>query len=86
MLLSNKDRTRHCTSQGGGGNHESYVCEGKVNEERDRAMLVEVLAGSDHSYQIGSLDKMMSSINQLDTVDEEKEGMLGGDAVRLLGL
>jgi len=49
-------------------------------------MVVEVLAGNDYPHRIGSLGKMVSSVNQLDTVDEEKESVLGGDAVRLLGL
>lgn len=74
MLLSGKDWTWYCTSQGVGGNHGARVCEGKANEERDRAVVVEVLGGSDYPHQIGSLDKMVSSIDQLDTVDDEKEG------------
>jgi aminocarboxymuconate-semialdehyde decarboxylase len=45
-----------------------------------------ILAGSDYPHQIGSLKKMLSSINQLNIAAEEKAGILGGNAARLFGL
>jgi aminocarboxymuconate-semialdehyde decarboxylase len=45
-----------------------------------------IVAGSDYPHQIGSLDKMVSSIADLDLPEVAKEGILGGNAARLLGL
>ncbi len=45
-----------------------------------------LVAGSDYPHQIGSLEKMLSSIDQLDLSAQEKAGILGGNAARLLGL
>ncbi len=45
-----------------------------------------ILAGSDYPHQIGSLEKMLASINQLNITAEEKAGILGENAARLLGL
>jgi aminocarboxymuconate-semialdehyde decarboxylase len=45
-----------------------------------------ILAGSDYPHQIGSLEKMLSSISQLNIAAEEKAGILGENAARLLGL
>lgn len=45
-----------------------------------------LIAGSDYPHQIGSLEQMISSINQLDISEAEREGILGGNAARLLGL
>jgi aminocarboxymuconate-semialdehyde decarboxylase len=45
-----------------------------------------ILAGSDYPHQIGSLEKMLASINQLNVTPEEKAGILGENAARLLGL
>jgi aminocarboxymuconate-semialdehyde decarboxylase len=45
-----------------------------------------LLAGSDYPHQIGSIEKMFASINQLKISDEEKAGILGGNAARLLDL
>lgn len=45
-----------------------------------------LLAGSDYPHQIGSLEKMLASIEQLNITPEGKAGILGGNAARLLGL
>ncbi|TEU16273.1 MAG: amidohydrolase [Anaerolineales bacterium] len=45
-----------------------------------------ILAGSDYPHQIGSLEKMLASINQLNITVEEKAGILGKNAAWLLGL
>lgn len=45
-----------------------------------------LLAGSDYPHQIGSLDKMIESIDRLDISDSEKAGIYGENAAKLLGL
>jgi aminocarboxymuconate-semialdehyde decarboxylase len=45
-----------------------------------------LLAGSDYPHQIGSLDKMVSSIKSLDIPEDQKEAILGGNAARLFRL
>jgi aminocarboxymuconate-semialdehyde decarboxylase len=45
-----------------------------------------LLAGSDYPHQIGSLDSMLRSIRGLPLGEDEIEGILGNNAVRLLGL
>ena len=52
----------------------------------DFAGVEHVLAGSDYPHQIGSLAKMLSTIDQLKITAEEKKLILGGNARRLLGL
>ncbi len=46
----------------------------------------QILAGSDYPHQIGSLEKMVKSINRLEITEEEKAGILGGNVARLLAL
>ncbi len=45
-----------------------------------------LVAGSDYPHQIGSLEKMLASIRQLQITPEEEADILGGNAVRLLRL
>jgi aminocarboxymuconate-semialdehyde decarboxylase len=45
-----------------------------------------LVAGSDYPHQIGSMEKMLSSIRQLDITDEQRAGILGENAARLLRL
>lgn len=45
-----------------------------------------ILAGSDYPHQIGSIPSMLESIGGLPAGDREREGMLGLNAARLLGL
>lgn len=45
-----------------------------------------ILAGSDYPHMIGSIEKMKSSIADLDITDEQRAGILGGNARSLLGL
>ena len=45
-----------------------------------------VLAGSDYPHQIGSLRSMQESIEQAQLTNEERAGILGANAARLLGL
>ncbi len=44
------------------------------------------MAGSDYPHQIGSMDKMLASLGQLDITEEERAAISGGNAARLLGL
>ena len=43
-----------------------------------------ILAGSDYPHQIGSIPKMLESIQSLDVSGTEKSAILGGNAVELL--
>jgi aminocarboxymuconate-semialdehyde decarboxylase len=52
----------------------------------DFAGVDHVVAGSDFPHLIGSMDKMLTSINALAISDSEKEAILSGNATRLLGL
>lgn len=45
-----------------------------------------LVAGSDYPHQIGSIEKMLASIEKLNIPKEEKTGILGGNAEKLLGL
>ena len=45
-----------------------------------------LLAGSDYPHQIGSLEKMIESIEKLDISSKEKAGIFSGNAARLLEL
>ena len=45
-----------------------------------------LVAGSDYPHQIGSIEKMLASIEKLNISQEEKTGILGGNAEKLLGL
>jgi aminocarboxymuconate-semialdehyde decarboxylase len=45
-----------------------------------------LVAGSDYPHQIGSMEKMLSSIGQLDITTEQRAGILGENAARLLRL
>ena len=52
----------------------------------DFAGTSQILAGSDYPHMVGSLEKMISSINALDIDDEERAAILGGNTAKLLGL
>ncbi len=52
----------------------------------DFAGIGHVVAGSDYPHQIGSLEQMLVSINQLGLTPGEKAAILGENAARLLGL
>ena len=45
-----------------------------------------LLAGSDYPHRIGSLQRMLESVHQLDLPEPDRALMLGGNAARLLGL
>jgi len=45
-----------------------------------------LVAGSDYPHQIGSLEKMLASIEALNLAAEAKANIMGGNAARLLGL
>lgn len=46
----------------------------------------QILAGSDYPHQIGSIEKMLQSINELEIGLEAKEDILWNNTVKLLGL
>jgi aminocarboxymuconate-semialdehyde decarboxylase len=52
----------------------------------DFAGVDRLLAGSDYPHQIGSLPKMLSSIEALELSEEDRRKVLGGNARKLLGL
>ncbi len=52
----------------------------------DFAGVDQVLAGSDYPHMIGSLEKMVASIRALDLTPEEEAKVLGGNALKLLGV
>jgi aminocarboxymuconate-semialdehyde decarboxylase len=45
-----------------------------------------LLAGSDYPHQIGSLERMKSSLAELEVTDEERDEITGGNAARILRL
>jgi aminocarboxymuconate-semialdehyde decarboxylase len=45
-----------------------------------------ILAGSDYPHQIGSIPKMLQAIRALDVTEEERRGILGENAARILKL
>lgn len=45
-----------------------------------------LLAGSDYPHQIGSLEKMVESLEKLNIPEEDRAGIKGGNAAKLLGL
>ncbi len=45
-----------------------------------------ILAGSDYPHRIGSIENMRESIAALEVSEGERQGILGGNARRLLGL
>ena len=46
----------------------------------------QILAGSDYPHQIGSLEKMLESINGLEIRGADRDAILGGNTAGLLGL
>jgi aminocarboxymuconate-semialdehyde decarboxylase len=45
-----------------------------------------ILAGSDYPHQIGSIPSMLEAVARLPVTEEQRAGIYGGNAARLLGL
>jgi aminocarboxymuconate-semialdehyde decarboxylase len=45
-----------------------------------------VVAGSDYPHQIGSMPKMVASLNQLDLTEEDRDAIMAKNTLRLLKL
>ena len=45
-----------------------------------------VMAGSDYPHQVGSIPKMLSSLQAIDVSDESRRQIMGGNAKQLLGV
>ena len=45
-----------------------------------------IMAGSDYPHQVGSIPKMLSSLQAIHVTDEERRKILGGNAAQLLGV
>jgi len=52
----------------------------------DFAGVDHILAGSDYPHQIGSIPKMLETIQGMELSEAEKTAIFGGNAARLLGL
>ncbi|NIP60001.1 MAG: amidohydrolase family protein, partial [Gemmatimonadetes bacterium] len=44
-----------------------------------------LLAGSDYPHMIGSMEKMVESVGRIGVTEEDRAGILGGNARALLG-
>ncbi|UCC26339.1 MAG: amidohydrolase [Gemmatimonadales bacterium] len=53
---------------------------------KDFAGADHLVAGSDYPHMIGSLEKMKASIDAMDLTDQERAGVKGGNAARILRL
>jgi aminocarboxymuconate-semialdehyde decarboxylase len=45
-----------------------------------------ILAGSDYPHQIGSIPSMLDAIAKLPVTEEQRDGIYGGNAARMLGI
>jgi aminocarboxymuconate-semialdehyde decarboxylase len=45
-----------------------------------------IMAGSDYPHQVGSIPKMLSSLNAINVTDDQRRKILGGNAAQLLGV
>jgi aminocarboxymuconate-semialdehyde decarboxylase len=45
-----------------------------------------IMAGSDYPHQVGSIPKMLSSLQAINVTDEQRQKILGGNAAQLLGV
>jgi aminocarboxymuconate-semialdehyde decarboxylase len=45
-----------------------------------------IMAGSDYPHQVGSIPKMLASLQAIDVTDEQRRMILGGNAQKLLGV
>jgi aminocarboxymuconate-semialdehyde decarboxylase len=86
-----KDCRRHIQQPPSTSHHNFYYdtvnfSQGALALAIDFAGADHILAGSDYPHKIGSIPSMLDAIAKLPVTDEQREGIYGGNAARILRL